>query len=193
MTRTFFIIIFAVLSAILIGSCKTDDDLDCPDGYIQVDGECVPVQHVMTTVILKLTNDSTGNETEFEFSDIDGIGGNDPVVDTVFLDTSASYNNAIEVWDESSDPVENLTSHIDEYADIHQFFFNIDNTLNLTVNYNDEDANGWPVGLATIYITGGESTGNLNIVLKHQVNGKDGNQSTGNTDIDVTFPVVISH
>ncbi|MFT6148889.1 MAG: hypothetical protein ACJAUH_001575, partial [Saprospiraceae bacterium] len=83
----------------------------------------------------------------------------------------------------------------EEEAEEHQFFFQT--TLNdLEVIYDDQDADGNPIGLTTTVTTGNSDTGTITIILKHEpnksaagvING-DITNAGGETDIEVTFGV----
>jgi len=70
---------------------------------------------------------------------------------------------------------------------------NVDNRSD-PLNYNDQDANGLPVGLSTAWTAGGhtDTPGEFNIVLKHQPDGQKtstSDASVGGTDVDITFPL----
>jgi hypothetical protein len=75
-------------------------------------------------------------------------------------------------------------------AEDHQFFYTITGA-NFTNVYNDLDANSLPVGLSVTWTTTTISNGNLLLTLKHQPGIKDGLITTGETDIEITFPVRI--
>ena len=147
-------------------------------------------EELITTLKLNFTN--AGNTTTFQFKDVDGIGGGaDGIIDTIQLDSNKTYALNIEVLNESASPVEDLTAEILNESVDHQFFYNISSGLNLTHSYNDIDPNTRPIGLANNISTGTKSTGTLRVNLKHQPGIKDGNQNTGESDIDVTFFVNI--
>ena len=77
-------------------------------------------------------------------------------------------------------------------------FFDIDSSLNLTTSYKDSDNGGYPIGLKSEFITGGNSQGNLKVTLRHQpdkagtnVSAGDITNAGGETDIEVNFTVNI--
>ena len=106
----------------------------------------------------------------------------------------------------ASDPAYDVTAEVEEEGDEHMFFFswtnnvfndptgngNIDNR-NDDVNYEDEDANGLPLGLETFWTTASTSSGNFRVVLKHQPELKSAtsDSNTGETDLDITFVINI--
>ena len=103
---------------------------------------------------------------------------------------------------------EDITAEIAEEDDEHMFFFeftnnifadptgdgNVDNRGD-DVNYNDQDANGFPVGLSTTWTAGAhtETSGEFTVILKHQPDLKTATSdvSVGGTDVDITFPIDI--
>lgn len=178
-----------LLAGMFLCGCKRDKDVDCPEGYIQVGDHCEEEQEIITSVILHLTLDTT--HISYSYKDVDGIGGNPPVIDTIKLLPDTTYTVELEILDESKNPVDDITAEIRSRKEEHQFFYNTDGSLQLNVTYNDQDDNGYPVGLSTSFVCSTASNGNLEVVLKHQPGTKDGNQTTGATDVDATFPVVI--
>ncbi|MBK7753909.1 MAG: hypothetical protein IPI41_15275 [Flavobacteriales bacterium] len=79
----------------------------------------------------------------------------------------------------------------------HQFFFQPAGA-NITFAYSDADANGNPIGLQTTMASGTASVGSLKVTLRHEpdktaagVASGDITNAAGETDIEVTFPVVI--
>jgi hypothetical protein len=147
-------------------------------------------EELITTLKLSFTNG--GSTQVFEFKDIDGIGGGaDGITDTIVLDSNKVYVMTVSVLNESETPSEDITSEIRNESSDHQFFYNVSSGLNLTHTYNDTDANGLPIGLSNTISSGNISNGTLRVNLKHQPEIKDGNQNTGESDIDVTFVVYI--
>jgi hypothetical protein len=144
---------------------------------------------VITSLKISAIN---GDTLTFAYSDPDGNGGNPPTIDTIFLAPSFVYYVSLELLDETKNPVDTLTNEILDEGDEHQFFFTTTLTLNLVSNYADADINSDPIGLTNNWTTGAASTGSLIVTLKHQPDGtKDGNITTGDTDVEVAFPVVI--
>lgn len=133
-----------------------------------------------------------------KFQDIDGDGGNAQVITADTLSANTTYNVSITVLNESETPAESINPEIIEEGDEHQFFFIPESTLNYTSSYNDMDENNKPIGLENVVITGNASEGTLIVVLRHQpdkngtnVNAGDITNAGGETDIEVSFDVVI--
>lgn len=180
-----FFLLFAVMSFSFM-ACDDDDPIIVDD------------EELITTVTVTLTPQSGGNAVVLNFSDPDGDGGMDPVIDGGTLAANTTYTAAIVLLNESETPAENITEEIEEEDEDHQFFFATSGGLDLTVAYADADANGNPIGLATTVTTGAASTGEFTVILRHEpmkdAQGvKDGDiaNAGGETDIEVNFPVEI--
>ncbi len=172
-------IIFAITISMMLISCDPENPPNPND------------QEVITS--LKLTAISSSDTVVFAYSDPDGDGGNVPTIDTAFLSTSNIYTVSLELIDETKTPDDTLTNAILSEAIDHQFFFTIIG-VNLTNTYADMDVNGNPIGLLNTWTTTTSSTGTVMVTLKHQPDIKPaspGSISVGETDIEVTFPVVI--
>ena len=141
---------------------------------------------------IKITfTDSAGIDLPmvFEWKDPDGNGGQSPSIDSIILKQNKTYTSEITVLDESKAPIVDVSSEIKNEASEHQFFFKKTN-INTTINYNDVDKNGNPLGLKTIWRRGASSSGAIEIILKHQPGVKvksPGDANAGSSDIDITF------
>lgn len=174
--HTFFRFSGFVLAAALLAftGCKKDDDT---------------AQENITTVTVHLK--ATGFDQEFEWEDLDGAGGTNPVIDEIAIPANTTFECSVHVYDRSKNPVEDITEEVEEEAEEHLFTFTVDRA-NLTVAYTDQDANGKPVGIKSTWTSAGASNGTVRIRLFHEPTDK-GNLANpgGETDIDVTFPVKI--
>jgi len=186
MNKLFFPVTLAMLAVVLLfSSCKKDADKPNEEELI-------------TTLTMTWTPVGGGTPVTFLFRDLDGEGGNPPVITTAPLAAGTEYNVDITLLDETKTPAENITEEIEEEADEHQFFFQVTAGLNLTFAYLDSDKNGAPLGLKTRMITGEAGSGTLRVILRHDLNkGAAGvpqgdiTNAGGDTDIQVDFPVVI--
>ena len=142
--------------------------------------------------------------------DPDGEGVQDIQTDgPITLDHDKSYTLSLSLVNglaQPSDPEYDITEEVSEESDEHLFFFswtnnvfadpagngNVDNRTD-PLNYEDVDANGLPLGLETSWTTGSASSGNFRLMLKHQPDLKSATSdaSTGDTDFDLTFDVVV--
>ena len=177
-------IVFLLLVFFFALSCEKDEPHDHND------------EELITTVRMEFTN---GTDTKiFQFQDLDGDGGNAPVITLDTLDANLTYSVELFILNESATPAESINAEIIEEGDEHQFFFIPESTLNYTSSYNDFDENNKPIGLENVVITGSASAGALTVVLRHQPNKDGSNVNTGDitnaggeTDVEVTINVVI--
>ncbi|MCB0764066.1 MAG: type 1 periplasmic binding fold superfamily protein [Flavobacteriales bacterium] len=154
-------------------------------------------EEVITTLVVTFTDLQTFESKEFRSTDLDGDGGNDPVISTEELPSDREYTVTIQLLDETVSPPVNITQQVQDEAEEHQFFFQV-NGAQLTIQYADEDADTHPLGLLNTATTLGAGTGTLRVTLRHGpdkgaagVSGGDITNAGGDTDIEVTFPVTV--
>ncbi|MFK7950660.1 MAG: type 1 periplasmic binding fold superfamily protein [Saprospiraceae bacterium] len=177
------IALFGIL--LTVSSCTVDEPEDPKE------------EEVITTLRYTLTPTGGGDAVTFEFQDIDGDGGDDPIITNGTLTANTSYTGSIELLNEATSPVEDVTVEIRAEKEDHQFFYTTTAT-DLTIGYTDFDADNNPVGLETAVNTSDAGNGTLTIVLRHEpdklgtdvING-DITNAGGETDIEVTFDVTI--
>ncbi|MCB0515806.1 MAG: hypothetical protein R2798_10490 [Chitinophagales bacterium] len=175
-----------ILSSIFfVSACKNEDPSPINE------------EELITNVDLVFT-DENGNESIASFSDNDGVGGEEPTLSGASLSANTTYQLSIQLRNESVSPAIDITAEIEEEATDHQFFFLPDASLQLSVTYNDEDAEGHPIGLKNTAQTLNNSTGMLTIVLRHKPNKSAANvaegsidNAAGETDVEVSFPITI--
>ncbi len=157
-------------------------------------------EELITTLIYTLTPVGGGTAVEFRFQDLDGEGGNAPIVTNGILAANTNYTGVLTLLNEAVSPAENISDEVAAEAEEHQFFFSVTNftIVDGTITYADVDANGYPIGLLTTFSTGTEPNMVLTIVLRHEpdkagLGVSDGgiNNAGGETDIEVTFDVVV--
>ncbi len=139
--------------------------------------------------------DQNQNVSVFSFKDLDGDGGNPPVIDTIKLNKNQSYTVSAIFLDES-DPndVEDITVEILEEDNEHLICFDIENIDGLTIRRTDSDGT-YEVGLASMWNvsdTAVATNGIVRLTLKHQPGIKDGSCAPGDTDVEVDFPVIFN-
>ncbi len=180
----------ALFAAAAITGCKKDEDDPVAPPPINE-------EELITTLRLHFHSANNVEHFHFEFSDLDGDGGNAPVIEADTLSSDSVYSVEIEVLDESGGSVDDITAEILAEDEEHQFFFQVSGA-NATVTYNDADADGNPVGLSTTWTVGAVSSGNVIVTLRHEpnkgaagVSSGDITNAGGETDIEITFPVVI--
>jgi hypothetical protein len=185
--------ILAVVCLGIISSCESDD----------------PVKEDVPELITKATltfTPQTGAPVVATATDPDGDGIKDLEVDgPINLVANKDYTLTIQLINglaAVSDPAYNITEEVEEEADEHMFFFawtnntfsdpagngNIDNRTD-AVNYLDEDSGGLPLGLETGWTTAGASSGDFQVILKHQPELKSATSGVndGETDLDISF------
>lgn len=176
------LIAFAVI-AVSLHSCKPDTN-NCDNCESEL----------ITTVSVTLTDSATGAVTHFIFRDLDGDGANAPVqFDTIKVLANHTYTASLLVLDESKTPADTTSNEIAEEANDHQFFFHAhDVTVDFTYLDFDTHTPPMPLGLLTKWRVGSiTGNGEVHITLKHQPNIKDGNESTGEVDLDVEFNALV--
>ncbi len=155
---------------------------------------------LITTVKLIIAPTSNLSAEMFaSYRDLDGDGGNLPIIDTIRLDANTEYHLQVLLLDETKNPVDTISNEIEENEkNVHQFFYSKIGTYNLTTTYLDFDDNNVPLGLnIKLNTTTGfsEKTNKFQIVLKHQPGLKPttgaGDESLGETDVEVYFPILI--
>ena len=151
-------------------------------------------EELITTIIYTLSPVAGGDDVVFSFKDLDGDGSGVPVIEEGKLAANTSYTGSIEFLNEQKTPVEDITDEVIDEGDEHQVFYIKTGTYNATFDYDDQDINGNPLGIATTLETGTASTGTLTIILRHEP--KKPNNGTladagGETDVQVTFDIII--
>ena len=187
MKKTRLIIVGLFILSLGFNSCKKE----------KVDPVIPNEPEVITTLKYTLTPSDGGDTIVLSFQDLDGDGGNAPIIIGGTLDTNKTYTGALVLLNEQETPAGNTTAEILEENDMHQFFFQT-NIAGLTVDYADQDANGHPVGLQSTLTTAGAGNGTLTITLRHEpdkyadgVPEGDITNAGGETDIEVTFDVTV--
>ncbi|MXW03780.1 MAG: type 1 periplasmic binding fold superfamily protein [Gemmatimonadetes bacterium] len=198
------------VSAALTFGCADDDASptgpDDPDEHEEDDhdddhdhgpGE----EELITTLAITLTPSGGGSSITVRFRDLDGEGGNAPVVDVLAVTAGTDYNGMVEVLNETETPPEDITEEVEEEAEAHQFFFEtLGGFSAATVEYADKESDyvsnsgaDHPVGLAfTLSVPENAQNGQLRVILSHFDEApKDGVNQSDETDIDVTFEVLV--
>ncbi len=179
--------LFVLITASLLCLSSCDDD----DPVIPNDEELI------TTLTYTLSPTNGGADVVLSFSDLDGDGGNPPIITGGTLANNTTYTGTLALSNESESPAEDITAEIRAESEDHQFFFS-DAGTNITIEYADEDPAGNPVGLITDVSTGDADVDVLTITLRHLpektasgVAAGDITNAGGETDIEVTFQVIV--
>ncbi len=177
------LLVWLFIPAVILSSCADDE----PD----IENE----EELITTVIYKLTSDD--HTAEFKFQDLDGDGGDAPVITVDTLNPNTVYTATLEFWNEAGGSPEDITEEVEDEALEHQIFF-ASTTEQLSIAYGDMDSDGNPIGLTSTLTTLTASSGKLTISLIHEPNKDAENVSNGDktnaggeTDIEVTFDVEV--
>ncbi len=184
-----------LIAGLIFTGCKKDEDPPATPA------PPVNEEEVFTTVILTFTDtEPVGGIYEtfyMEWRDIDGPGGQEPVVSAEAIPAGRYFGVSVTLRNESVTPPVNLTPQIQNEAEEHQFFFDHPG-LNIILSNFDLDANGQPLGSTFNAQTVGVSEGTLRVALRHEpdkdapgVAQGDITNAGGETDIEVDFPVVI--
>lgn len=175
----------------LLASCGGDDDP-------VIENE----EELITEFIYQLDERGGSGSVTLVFSDPDGDGGSDPIIQVSGnLSMNTTYDGSISLSNQANPgQTIDIDAEVADEAEDHQFFYQPSSGLNVVVSYADMDSNGKPLGLLTELTTGTFSSGNLTIMLRHLPN-KDADGVTidnpagagGETDISVNFPVSIGN
>ncbi len=186
--KTIKLLSLMAIALFTFSACSDDDDA-AP--------QIINEEEVITTVNITLT-DENGNVKNLSLADSDGDGPTPPVANADNLDANTVYSGTIEFLNELKTPVEDITVEVAEEDDEHQVFYVPSSNLNTTINYNDQDATGNPVGLDFTLTTGEASNGSLTVLLIHlpvkEANGVSNGDPTnagGETDVEVVFSINI--
>ncbi len=178
-----------IAASLLASSCRKDEDDDHHDDHNH--GE----EELITTVRAAFTPVGGGAPAVFSWVDADGDGGNAPVITGDTLLPGTTYNAMLLLLNESVSPVDTVSNEVAAEAAAHQFFFSTTGGSLAWSAYGDSDPNGRPIGLLSTWATTGAGSGQLRIILRHELNkaaagvsGGDITNAGGSTDIDVAMP-----
>ena len=135
------------------------------------------------------------------FEDQDGPEGRDPIVVSGQLQANTVYHGTLYLRFASEKSMNSIDHAISDQGilrlpESHQVFYSTSSEVELGVQYNDMDANGFPIGLSTTLTTGNGGQGTLIISIRYNVNkaalgvaSGDITNAGGALDIEVAFPV----
>lgn len=186
-------ILFLLIAVTILVSCKKDN----PDPPIATPPP-VNEEEVITSAVLSFTNQANQEVVVWSVSDPDGDGGNAPIFSVSPLNANSVYSLEIEFFNETVNPIEDITEEIEEEGDEHQIFYQVNSAFNISIVYDDSDINGQPIGLKCIVTTGEAGNGDLIVTLIHEPQKDASGVSTGDislaggeTDFEITFSGVI--
>jgi len=196
-TNKLYLLALAFL-ALSFSGCDSEDPVPENDGELITD---------VTLIFQELDANASpvGDPMSFKASDPEGIEtGQTPTVETVKLKKGSKYRMNISVTNAIEN--EDITAEILEESDEHQFYFLgtafIGDSSPLTYTY--DDPSGELIGVrGTVVSAANPSTNNaqIRVVLRHDLdknypgadnpNFADFASAGGESDLDITFPVVI--
>lgn len=170
-----------------LAACTDDDD----DSVDNQPGVTPNEEELITTVQLEVEDTSTNAVQTFRWTDPDGDGGNAPSIDTITLESNRFYEVDLNFFDES-DPndIEVITIEILAEDDEHIVCYTPDPQSSLNILRTDSDGT-YELGIETTWESFAAQNGSVMIVLKHQPGVKDGSCSPGETDIEISMPIII--
>ena len=178
------ILAIAAITVISLNSCSEDDP------------KPINEEEVITTVTTTLTGG--GQVITLTSRDLDGEGPTPPTV-TVSgnLTAGTNYTGTVSFLNETTNPVDNITTEVLAEGVEHQLFFQAPANLG-TITYSDLDVNGKPIGLQFTLATSTAATGSLTVTLRHLPNKSatgvaagDITNAGGSTDAAVTYPIIV--
>jgi hypothetical protein len=139
----------------------------------------------------------TGTAVVLQYLDRDGNGGRPAIINSGSLRPNTRYQTQLLLNTMGKHMTD--TTSIARNPEEYQVFFLPQNGLLLKAEYNDVDANGFPIGLNTTLSTSAASTGLLTVIIKHKpdksaqgVADGDLTQAGGRTSFEVSFEMAVS-
>jgi len=193
MPKNYLFIILVLTVSLIFSAC--DEDLNININTNTEDLEIPNEVELITSLNYSLVPKDGSATVILTFIDLDeGVA---PTIIGGTLAANQTYLGTLKLLNESITPLEIITVEVEEEDEDHQFFFQ-STISDITSNYNDQDANGNPLGINSTLITGATASGTLTIILRHKpdkfasgVSGGDITNAGGETDIEVTFPINI--
>ncbi|MCR6719160.1 MAG: hypothetical protein NVV59_02485 [Chitinophagaceae bacterium] len=153
-------------------------------------------EELITTVALTFTPAGGGPSQVFEYVDSDGPGGLPPTIDGITLSPATSYDVSISFRNDIAG--EDITEEIEEETESHRIYYLPSPGNNITIDDLDNDVDGNPLGLHSVWTTTSAFEGHVVIVLRHYA-GNPPNKAAGDpvdspkssTDAEVVFPVSV--
>lgn len=151
-------------------------------------------ENELITTIRLVLQDDTGKTSTFQWRD---LTPNDPAgrtIDTIRLADSSQFTGRIEFWDETKNPAVNITPEVEQEGKDHLVVYKLISPLaenQMTITRTDRDSQALELGLKITIKTKAAGQGGLQILLRHQPGVKDGTESPGDSDVDISLPVLI--
>jgi len=170
----FFLFTFAATTWTACG----DDDIEEPPNE----------EELITTVRVALT--SPTDAVTLTFTDLDGEGGDDPVITGGTLDANSTYSYSVTFMNEAESPAEDITAEVQDES-LEHFVSLTGVGLDVDIDITDVDSDGNPLGLTGTVTTRDAGSGELRLILLHEPIKTSTNATGGSTDADVSFPVTV--
>ena len=173
----------------LLISCREEEVQTAP----------VNLNETISTLQIQFTSPQNKDTLLFSYFDEDGAGGKEPIVSTVPLSNNTDSEMLLTFLNEKASTTVIVNDELVEESDRHQVFFVPQDTiLDITFCYGDSDIGNKPVGLYTFAYTKSASTGELKIVLMHELNKNDPSvqagdisNADGTVDFEAVFDIVV--
>lgn len=171
-------------TVLFVTSCSKDDDTTMEGNE----------NEVITKVELRFKEQGTTNELVYSWKDLDGDGGNAPVIDQIVLQPGKIYDVTVSFLDEVNG--KDITEEIIEEADEHRIYYVPSSTSNIQITDLDKDKNNITLGLNSVWTTTTISKSTVRLVLRHYAQGGKIetdliNDQKSNTDVDIVFNSMI--
>ena len=199
MNRTNKLYLIAIsLVSFAFSSCSSEDPVPENDGELITDV-------TLTFQELDESGNAVGDSFDFTASDSEGIEvGGTPTVETVMLEKGKTYEMTIDVYNSLAG--EDITEEIQAEGDEHQFYFlgsAFTSSPFLSYEYNDDGTELIGLkGIVRVQQSPGFNNANMQILLRHALdknypgaenpNFQEYAQAGGESDLDITFPVVLN-
>ena len=175
-----------IAALIVLASCKKDDDQP------NIPQPVINEPENITSVELHFSSLDGTSGFHVDWDDPDGLGGNEPTIDNIVLDSGVTYNVVVSFLDRSGGTSMDLTPEIEEESDEHIVCYSLDAASENALEITSTDTDGtYRIGLNTQWEAKGITSGELTLTLKHQPEAKDGTCDPGETDVEVVFPISI--
>ncbi len=184
--KTNKILMLSLAIGLSLSACKKDDDDVTQPSKTNS-------EEVITTMQLIFTDSENPAQVKtFVYRDVDGLGGNEPSIDTIKLGVDKTYSVQIVLLDETKNPVDTVSKEVKKESDEHLFVFEPANSeISVTINDFDVNTPPLPLGLLSTWSTGTSMLNtSIKISLKHQPGIKNGDPTRGESDIEVVMPVI---